>query len=55
MSAEVEISGLDIPEMGVPGYPEFVPPTDVSEIPPAEIAAAKQSIPQLGVSVTHAS
>ncbi|HSR97115.1 MAG TPA: ammonium transporter [Kofleriaceae bacterium] len=55
VSAEVEIAGLDIPEMGVPGYPEFVPPTDVSEIPPAEIAAAKQSIPQLGVSVTHAS
>ena len=24
VSAEVEIAGLDIPEMGVPGYPEFV-------------------------------
>jgi Amt family ammonium transporter len=53
VSAEIEIAGLDVPEMGVPGYPEFVPATDVSDIPPAEIAAAKQSIPQLGVSVTH--
>jgi Amt family ammonium transporter len=52
VAAEVEIAGLDIPEMGVPGYPEFVPPTDVGEIPPAEVAAAQQSIPQLGVSVT---
>ncbi|HEX4337278.1 MAG TPA: ammonium transporter [Polyangiaceae bacterium] len=24
VSAEVEIAGLDIPEMGVPGYPEFI-------------------------------
>ena len=24
VSAEVEIGGLDVPEMGVPGYPEFV-------------------------------
>ncbi len=25
VSAEVEIAGLDVPEMGVPGYPEFLP------------------------------
>jgi Amt family ammonium transporter len=25
VSAEVEVSGLDIPEMGIPGYPEFGP------------------------------
>jgi Amt family ammonium transporter len=24
VSAEVELAGLDVPEMGVPGYPEFV-------------------------------
>ncbi|HEU4732609.1 MAG TPA: ammonium transporter [Kofleriaceae bacterium] len=52
VSAEVEIAGLDVPEMGVPGYPEFVPATSVSDIPAAEVAAAKQAIPQLGVSVT---
>ena len=23
--AEVEIAGLDVPEMGIPGYPEFIP------------------------------
>jgi Amt family ammonium transporter len=45
--AEVEIAGLDVPEMGVPGYPEFVPATAVSDIPEAEIAAAKASIIQL--------
>jgi Amt family ammonium transporter len=55
VAAEVEIAGLDIPEMGVPGYPEFAPPTAVSDIPAAEVAAARQEIPQLGVSVTHAS
>jgi Amt family ammonium transporter len=26
VSAEVEVAGLDVPEMGVPGYPEFLPP-----------------------------
>jgi Amt family ammonium transporter len=50
VSAEVEIAGLDVPEMGVPGYPEFVPPTAVSDIPAAEIAAAKASIVQLKAS-----
>jgi len=24
VAAEVEIGGLDVPEMGVPGYPDFV-------------------------------
>lgn len=45
--AEVEIAGLDVPEMGVPGYPEFVPAISVSDVPAAEIAAAKQEVPQL--------
>ena len=42
VSAEVEIAGLDVPEMGVPGYPEFVPPIAVVRaVPAAEVAAAK--------------
>ena len=32
VSAEVELAGLDVPEMGVPGYPEFVLHSDM--IPP---------------------
>jgi Amt family ammonium transporter len=54
VAAEVEIAGLDVPEMGVPGYPEFVPATRVTDIPAAEIAAAKQEIPQLAATVTTA-
>jgi Amt family ammonium transporter len=45
--AEVEIAGLDVPEMGVPGYPEFVPAISVSDVPAADVAAAKQEISQL--------
>jgi Amt family ammonium transporter len=45
--AEVEIAGLDIPEMGVPGYPEFVRTISASDVPAAEIAAAKQEVSQL--------
>jgi Amt family ammonium transporter len=33
VSAETEIGGLDVPEMGVPGYPEFVLHSDMD--PPA--------------------
>ncbi|HKO47226.1 MAG TPA: ammonium transporter [Polyangiaceae bacterium] len=33
VSAEVELTGLDVPEMGVPGYPEFVLQTELN--PPA--------------------
>ena len=29
VSAEVELAGLDVPEMGVPGYPEFVLQSDL--------------------------
>ena len=39
--AAVEIAGLDVPEMGVPGYPEFVPVTAPAEVPASEVAAAK--------------
>ena len=30
VSAETETGGLDVPEMGVPGYPEFVLHSDVN-------------------------
>jgi len=50
VSAEVEIAGLDVPEMGLPGYPEFVPSMSVSDVPATEIAAAKATIAQLSAS-----
>jgi Amt family ammonium transporter len=53
VAAEVEIAGLDVPEMGVPGYPEFVPHVAVSDIPAAEIAAAREEISQLATSVAN--
>jgi Amt family ammonium transporter len=39
VSPEVEIAGLDVPEMGIPGYPEFVTHTD-SEPATAPLAKA---------------
>ncbi|HVZ73337.1 MAG TPA: ammonium transporter, partial [Polyangia bacterium] len=47
VSAEVEIAGLDIPEMGMAGYPEFVAPMPVESVPASEVAAAKAAIPAL--------
>jgi ammonium transporter, Amt family len=47
VSAAVEIAGLDIPEMGLAGYPEFCPPTPVEAVPASEVAAAKAAIPAL--------
>ncbi|HXJ19546.1 MAG TPA: ammonium transporter [Polyangia bacterium] len=47
VSAEVEIAGLDIPEMGVAGYPETVGLLLPADVPSAEIAAAKKAIPAL--------
>jgi Amt family ammonium transporter len=44
---EVEIAGLDIPEMGAPGYPEFITHVAPGEVPASEVAAAKASIGQL--------
>jgi Amt family ammonium transporter len=39
VAPEVEIAGLDVPEMGVPGYPEFIKQTPASEVVvPAEVA-----------------
>jgi len=45
--AEVEIAGLDVPEMGLPGYPEFVKPMMPEEVPATQVAEAKEAIPAL--------
>ena len=44
---EVEIAGLDIPEMGAPGYPEFITPITPEQVPASDVAAAKAQIGQL--------
>jgi Amt family ammonium transporter len=45
--AEVEIAGLDIPEMGMPAYPEWFAPTSPESVPKSDVAAAKASVPAL--------
>jgi Amt family ammonium transporter len=45
VAPEVEIAGLDVPEMGVPGYPEFMPTTAPSDVPATDIAAATAAVP----------
>ena len=45
--AEVEIAGLDVPEMGLPAYPEYIKPISPSEVPASEVAEAKKAIPAL--------
>jgi Amt family ammonium transporter len=47
VSAAVEIAGLDVPEMGMPAYPEWFPPTPVESVPATEVSAAKAAIPAL--------
>ena len=47
VSAEVEIAGLDVPEMGIPGYPEYIPVVLPSDVPSTEVAEAKKAIPAL--------
>jgi Amt family ammonium transporter len=47
VSAEVEIAGLDIPEMGLAGYPEFVAAVTPESVPASEVAAAKANVPAL--------
>jgi ammonium transporter, Amt family len=39
--AEVEIAGLDVPEMGIPGYPEFVPATAPEEVSSTQLKEAE--------------
>jgi Amt family ammonium transporter len=42
VSPEVEIAGLDVPEMGAAGYPEFVPLKLPQQVPAAEVGMAKE-------------
>lgn len=44
VSAAVEIAGLDVPEMGVPGYPEFIQHKLPSDVPATEVAAAAKEL-----------
>jgi Amt family ammonium transporter len=39
--AEVEIAGLDVPEMGLPGYPDFIEVRTPADVPANEVAAAQ--------------
>ena len=39
---EVEVAGLDIPEMGAPGYPEFITHVSQEQVSSAEISAFEQ-------------
>jgi len=39
--AEVEIAGLDVPEMGLPGYPDFIETRAPADVPANEVAAAQ--------------
>jgi Amt family ammonium transporter len=45
--AEVEIAGLDIPEVGAAAYPEWFTPVTPESVPKAEVAAAKASVAAL--------
>ena len=45
--ASVEIAGLDIPEVGAPGYPEFITSTSPEQIGSAELVAARGTVRQL--------
>jgi Amt family ammonium transporter len=45
VAAEVELAGLDVPEMGIPGYPEFVKTVLPEQVPAAEVAEAKAMVP----------
>jgi ammonium transporter, Amt family len=44
---EVEIAGLDIPEMGSPGYPEFIAHQVPESVPAEAVAEARERVPQL--------
>jgi Amt family ammonium transporter len=39
--AEVELAGLDVPEMGLPGYPDFIETRAPADVPATEVAAAQ--------------
>ncbi len=42
VSVEAEIAGLDIPEMGASGYPEFISHLTPEQVPVSEIVAARR-------------
>jgi Amt family ammonium transporter len=50
VSAEVEIAGLDIPEMGLAGYPDFITARAPADVPASEVAAASAGSPVLAPS-----
>ncbi len=41
---EVEIAGLDIPEMGAPGYPEFITHISQEQVTESEVSAMGRRI-----------
>jgi Amt family ammonium transporter len=44
VTAAVEIAGLDVPEMGVPAYPEWHSPVAPEDVPQEQVAAAMSSL-----------
>jgi Amt family ammonium transporter len=50
VSAAVEIAGLDVPEMGLAGYPEFIPQRAPEDVAATEVAEAKAAVPALATS-----
>ncbi|MGA2501379.1 MAG: hypothetical protein ABSH20_26870, partial [Tepidisphaeraceae bacterium] len=42
--ADVEIAGLDLPEVGAPGYPEFIEHLSPEQISGSEVAAARAEL-----------
>jgi Amt family ammonium transporter len=49
--AEIEIAGLDIPEMGAPGYPEFIPHLAPEQVPAEEVKNAREELAGFGANV----
>jgi Amt family ammonium transporter len=44
VSEEVEIAGLDIPEMGAAGYPEFIPVKAPAEVSGVDVAVGAKGL-----------
>jgi len=41
-----------VPEMGLPGYPEFIPTRAPEDVPQTEVAAAHATVPALAATST---
>ncbi len=41
VAPEIEIAGLDLPEMGASGYPEYLTPISPEQVPASEVSEAK--------------